>query len=301
MRILITGASGFLGYHLVKYLEKRKREITAVYRTRPVQYLAAVGESCDLAVPEQTQALLAKWQPTHIVHCAALTSTATCQREPEMALRDNFLATQNLVEAANKLFREKPFLLLVSTDLVFDGEKGDYSETDTPNPIMVYGRTKRAAEQAVELTYEGDWAIVRSALIYGTPTPFGKGSFLQWLLEDIQRGRCRLFADEFRSPIEVTELCWLIVAVLESGKTGYWHAGGAERLSRYEIGVLAAQAFGLPKNNIQVALLAEEKDLPAPRPKDVSMNITRARTHLGFNPRPLMHNLAELVQTYPWS
>jgi dTDP-4-dehydrorhamnose reductase len=299
---MVTGASGFLGYHLVSSLEKCGCEVMAVFRKSPITFEKATCTHCDLGDATQTRELLAKWQPSHIVHTAAVTSTATCEAQPEAALRDNFASTQNIIQAANEVFREKPFFVLISTDLVFDGKKGGYTENDQPNPIMVYGRTKRAAEQAVELSYEADWAIVRSALIYGSPTPLGRGGFLKWLLEDLRRGKCKLFTDEYRSPIAVNELCWLIVYLIKTHQTGLWHAGGAEKLSRYEIGVKVAEAFGLPASNIEPALLVEEQqNLPAPRPQDVSLDITKARTLLGFAPRALSENLADLAQSYPTS
>jgi len=294
MRIVVTGASGFLGYHLTRFLEAHEAEVCGLWRHCPVSFEKSLAEQADLADPAQVNSLLSRWSPTHIIHCAALTSTPVCEANPEVALRENFTATQNLVSAANEKLRGKPHFVFISTDLVFDGSKGFYREEDEPAPIMVYGKTKRAAEQAVELTYEGNWAIIRSALIYGLPTPAGRGSFLNWLLDGLRNGRCRLFTDEYRSPIAVDDLCWLIYEIIRGQHVGYWHAGGPQRLSRYEIGKLAAYAFGLPESNIEPASLASV-ELPAPRPPDVSLDITKARTQLGFNPAPMGEKLKTLV------
>jgi dTDP-4-dehydrorhamnose reductase len=298
VRVLVTGASGFLGYHLSRYLAGKGVETLALWRSQKPDFTDVPSHQLDLAEKEKVRALVVDWAPTHVVHCAALTSTSACEAHPDRAYRDNFLATECLLEVANEALRRPPFFVYVSTDLVFDGMKGFYRETDPPAPIMVYGRTKRAAEEAVELTYRGEWAIVRSALIYGLPTALGRGAFLAWLLDDLAAGTCRLFSDEYRSPIAVHELCWLVDQILDNTKVGYWHAGGPERLSRFEIGQIVARCFGFPADAVQPALLAEAL-LPAPRPRDVSLDISRARSELGFAPRSFEENIRDLARVYP--
>lgn len=300
MRVVVTGTSGFLGYHFTHWLETQGVEVVAIWRQQAPSFEQAIGEQLDLADAAEVLRALTKWNPTHIVHCAAMTSTAQCEADPDAAFRDNFTTTQNLVIAANEALRAKPFFLFVSTDLVFDGTKGFYREEDQPNPIMVYGKTKLAAEQAVELTYQGEWAIVRSALIYGVPTPLGRGSFLTWLLHGLTSGGCPLFTDEYRTPLAVSELCWLLHKVLKEQVSGIWHAAGPERLSRYEIGLRVAEIFGLPKESVKPTRLAEAV-LPAPRPADVSMDVTKARTLLGFSPKPLTENLKSLARIWDLS
>lgn len=297
MRVVVTGTSGFLGYHFTRWLETQGIEVVAIWRRQAPLFEQALAEQLDLAAPVQVQQALTKWNPTHIVHCAAMTSTAQCEAEPDAAFRDNFATTQNLVVAANEALRAKPFFLFISTDLVFDGTKGFYREEDQPNPIMVYGKTKLAAEQAVELTYQGDWAIVRSALIYGVPTPLGRGTFLTWLIHGLRSGECPLFTDEYRTPLAVSELCWLLNKVLMEKHVGIWHAAGPDRLSRYEIGLLVSEIFGLPAESVKPVSLAGAT-LPAPRPADVSMDITKARTLLGFSPAPLVENLKNLAKVW---
>ncbi len=298
MRVLVTGASGFLGYHLCQFLHEGGAEVIGTWRSRELEVSSFLVHHVDLADKEAVRELLTSSSPTHIVHSAALTSTSVCEAQPELAYRENFTATEVLVRVASEILRPPPFLLYVSTDLVFDGTRGNYKEEEAPNPIMVYGRTKRAAEEAVELTYAGPWAIVRSALIYGLPTPTGRGSFLAWLLDDLARGECRLFVDEYRCPIFVKELCWLITTILQGTHEGLWHAAGPDRLSRFEIGRIVAEAFNLPLSNLHAASL-KETVVPAPRPADVSLNIAKARRELGFAPKSFKENVAMLARIYP--
>ena len=296
MRVLVTGASGFLGYHLVRYFEEKEISVLGLWRTTEPVFEKAHTRQVDLTDTDQVQRTLLDWSPTHIIHCAALSSTAECEANPQKAFQANFSATQILVETAKLCMRQLPHFIFISTDLVFDGNKGYYSETDLPAPIMVYGKTKRAAEELVEMSYEGDWCIVRSALIYGVPAGTGKGGFLLWLLKDIARSSCTLFEDEFRSPVYMGELCWLIGKILSLGKTGIWHAGGRERLSRYEIGLAVARAFSLPVENVQRGSL-KNAVLAAPRPADVSLNISKACQELGYAPRTFTENL-ELLRSH---
>ncbi|MCX7624785.1 MAG: SDR family oxidoreductase [Candidatus Sumerlaeaceae bacterium] len=297
MRVVVTGASGYLGYHLTQYLGAQGIEVVGLWRREAPKFEHAIAEQVDLADSTQVHREIAKWNPTHIVHCAAMTSTAQCETDPQAAFRDNFATTQNLVTALNEALRARPFFLFVSTDLVFDGKKGLYKEEDQPNPLMVYGRTKLAAEQAVELTYQGEWAIVRSALIYGRTTSTGRATFLTWLVDGIKAGECRLFVDEYRSPIAITELCWFIHKVLKERAVGIWHAAGPDRISRYEIGLLVAQIFGLAQDAVKPVRLSETP-VCAPRPADVSMDIAKARSLLEFSPAPMAKNLQKLANQW---
>lgn len=291
MRVLVTGASGFVGYHVARHLEHGPHEILALWRTQAPVFGRVVTRQVDLLNPKAIEEIVRWWSPTHIVHCAALASTPVCEKEPERALHENFTATQNLLRAAMELGHEPPFFVYLSTDLVFDGTKGWYCETDVPHPIMVYGKTKRAAEEAVELSYQGEWAIVRSALVYGPPTPLGRGGFLRWLIRGLQAGACELFVDEYRSPVFAADLAQLIESVMITRRGGIWHAAGPERLSRFEIGQRVAEILGLTSAELRPASL-KEAHLEAPRPADVSLDISKARSELGFNPNTMNQNLA---------
>lgn len=206
--------------------------------------------------------------------------TSDCERDPEGAHASNVSATANLLQAA-QMQPAPPFFLHVSTDLVFDGTVGNYSENDPPNPIMVYGRTKLAAEQLVRESAV-PCAVVRSSLVFGPPGS-GRKSFLDWMIDGIREGKGVLFADEYRTPVYVDDLCMFLETACIRAATGTWHCAGPERLSRYEFGLRVAEAFALPAANVRKGYL-RDTPIAAPRPADVSLDISKARQYLGFRP-----------------
>jgi len=289
----VTGASGFLGYHICRYLLEHRIPVVGTWFKCPTQLRGGSWVRCDLTDERAVKALVKALSPTHIIHAAAEANTSRCQSNPVQACAANVYATHNVINAACTL-PHPPHFAYVSTDLVFDGTKGNYHEEDLPNPIMVYGQTKRIAETLV-LASPLATAVVRCALMYGSPTEIGRGSFLSWLLEGIRCGKMILFQDEFRTPVYVRDLAELLFVMMSAQAQGVWHAAGPERLSRYEFGLLVADVLGLPKSNLIPAALAEVP-LSAPRPKDVSLNIQKAAKEFGFTPRRAQDILPDLLR-----
>jgi dTDP-4-dehydrorhamnose reductase len=289
VRVLITGGSGFLGNHLTRLLET-EHEVMSTYRTRPVRFERAATLALDLSDVDQCSRLLGEFGPSHIVHAAAMTLTGECEKDPEQAWLSNVQSTQNLLKAAQAL-SNRPQFVFISTDLVFDGEQGGYQETDLMNPLQVYGRTKMQAEHLLD-PYRGLWTVIRSALIYG-PIDKTRPTFLNWMLDGIRNVTGALFDDEYRTPVYVRDLAAAIESACSVGAEGVFHCGGQERLSRYEFGLLVARAFGLPETNVRRGSSASVTT-GAPRPKDVSLDITKARHDLGYSPTPTMDALREV-------
>lgn len=280
MRILLTGGSGYLGWFLTRSLGLR-HSLAATSWNHPIGHTSAKAVNIDLRNAQACDDLMQNLQPEAIIHAAALSQTTECERSLQLAHECNVTATRNLVQSAERL-AHRPHFAFVSTDLVFDGEKGWYSEKDPPNPIMVYGKTKLEAEGVVS-RFSGPWTIVRSALIYGwlaCPRP----SFLTWMLRGIESASGTLFADEFRTPVFVDDLALALERVVTNRFTGTLHVAGPERLSRYDFGLRVARAFALPPENVRAGLLAEAT-VAAPRPRDVSLNIELLRSQLDLKPR----------------
>jgi dTDP-4-dehydrorhamnose reductase len=248
--------------------------------------------------------MVAQWRPTHIIHAAALTKTDECEQNPPTARAINVDGTRHLLESA---VEAGAHFTLVSTDLVFDGLRpgGRYpveteGSPDEPRPVMEYGRTKLAAERLVcgQMARGAAAAVVRSALIYG-PSGAPRPCFLEWLLRNIREAHGAAFTDEYRSPVYVGDLCWLLEIVAERQATGVWHASGPERLSRYEFALLAADAAGLPRANV-VGRRQSEVNLGAPRPPDVSLDITATCAAFGWRPLPCRDGLRMALGEKPW-
>ena len=238
----------------------------------------------DITNLDDVRRVLRQINPSHIIHTAALSQTGECETNPDKADLVNARGVRNLVEAASTLDQPLPYFLQISTDLVFDGTQGNYREHDPPKPLQEYGRSKYAGE--CEATkYAGPWAIVRSALIYGMRTP-EKGSFLQWMLRDIEAGTATLFTDEFRNPIWVEDLGRVLGSLAARSLEGFYHCAGGETLSRFGFGKRAAEVYGFSVTP-GMGKTRVEAGLAQMRPADVSLDSSKLTSILGYQPTPL--------------
>ncbi|MGH2678047.1 MAG: SDR family oxidoreductase [Actinomycetota bacterium] len=195
--------------------------------------------------------------PDVILHLAAMTSVDRCEEEPQRAGETNVLGSFNVAAAAR---RTGAVLLLLSTDYVFDGQKGAlYDEGDRPNPLSLYGWTKLAGERAAE-SVGPDLVIVRTAWVFGTGD-----DFLTSALRGLRGGQeIRGIADQVGSPTEVGALAERLLAVAASGLRGVVHLAGPEPITWHEVLVRARQLGDLP--GTVLAQKADELGRPAVRP-----------------------------------
>ena len=182
-------------------------------------------------------------------------------------------------------------LVFTSTDLVFDGERGNYAEDDKRNPIMLYGEHKSMAEDII-LENAPSAAICRMPLMFG---PVGKTgmSFIQGFIEKFKAGETlSLFYDELRSTLYVDDAANGLIWAAEH-VSGIMHLGGKEHLSRYDFGLLMAEAFGFSKGQIR-SMSNKDITMAAPRAADASMNCSMAFA-AGFNPKLVKERLHEMA------
>lgn len=272
-RILVTGGSGFLGWHLVKHLAKL-HDVSYTYATRRVQIPRCQGFSVNFLHPSSIEPCVREADPEIVIHAAALADTGECERAREKAMGVNVTGTEKLIRS---LPDSKPLFIYISTDLVFDGKHAPYSETAEPDPVNFYGKTKRMAEQAVQRLWKNH-VIVRPAILYGAPTSIGRGSFLQWMDQTLSRGEpLDLFADEYRTPVFVNDVVAAVTSLVERvGQHRIYHVGGPERLSRLEIGRRLAAVRGYDPSLLR-SITQAEADTGCPRPPDVSLDSARVQ------------------------
>jgi len=242
----------------------------------------------DLLSPASIEDALERARPDAVVHCAALADADRCEADSETARRVNADACAVLALACR---RHGQRLISVSTDLVFDGRRRFVSEADPAAPVLVYGRTKLAGEEAVLAEHPAS-AVVRVALLLGRGRA-ARPSASEAVVWSLRAGRAiRMFSDQYRTPIDPESVAHAILALLAGDARGRFHLGGPERLSRAALGLRTARALGLPASLIEPVTQAD-LPLPAPRPADVSLDSERARRELGWNPRPLDDALRE--------
>jgi len=232
--------------------------------------------------------LLDSARPEAVVHAAAIGRAGRCQERPDEAHRVNAVLPGTL----GRLCRERGLrLVALSTDLVFRGDRASAREDDAPGPVSVYGRTKLLGEEAV-LAACPSAAVARVALTLGRGHG-ARGTSTEFVLWALRKGDAvRLFTDEYRTPVDPESVADALVRLLERGGSGRFHLGGPERLSRHALGLRVARAFGLPDAGIIPSLQADHVG-PDPRAADVSLDSTRARRELGWEPKPIDEAIRE--------
>ena len=276
-RLLITGASGFLGWHLCDYASNAW-QVHGTYFTHPLKLPKAILHPVDLTNRSEVLKWLQHLQPDAVIHTAALSKPNRCEQEQELSFLTNVEATRTLAEFCGS--QHIP-LVFTSTEQVFDGESAPYRETSPPTPINVYGRHKVAAEQLIQALHP-EAVICRMPLMYGPPTPHGE-SFVQGFLRKLSAGDpLPLFVDEHRSPAYVEDAAQGLLLALKKG-SGILHLGGPERISRYEFGLLLTNIFNLNPGSIAPCYRADVP-MPAARPADLTTLNERANA-IGYCPQ----------------
>jgi dTDP-4-dehydrorhamnose reductase len=273
----VTGAGGLIGNCLVQTAPRLAPGWRVRGLTRP---------DLDLLDARAVRHRFEADAPGLVIHCAALTHTPTCQKEPRLARQLNVEVTARLAELAADI----PFIFF-STDLVFDGRSGNYDESAAVNPLSVYAETKVAAERIVLANPKH--IVIRTSLNGGT-SPTGDRGFNEQLRRAFQeRKQLSLFVDEFRRPIPAVETARAVWELAALNPPGLFHVAGGERLSRWQIGQLLAARWPQLQPRIEPASLATYQG--APRSPDTSMNCAKAQKLLSF-PLP---GLTEWLARHP--
>jgi dTDP-4-dehydrorhamnose reductase len=298
-RILVTGASGFLGSHIARHLAQHSHDVMGTFSKHEDRLHTALGGTAvkavglDLSKDNSMESVLGDLKPDIVVHAAALADLKSCQEKPDIAEKINVRATCILTRLCSD---QGARLIFLSTDQVFDGEKGDYNESHAPHPIHIYGQTKAKAEQAVLGMPRSAGTVVRVALTYGK-SPTGLRSSTEQILAWLERGeRPRLFVDEIRSPILAEDVASAVCEMVhQEVPLNLLHLAGPHALSRFEMGQSVAEAFGYEASLIQGVKQADLNLIP-PRPRDLSFNVSLARKTLAHPPRDFQQGLAWLTK-----
>jgi dTDP-4-dehydrorhamnose reductase len=262
--VWITGAAGLIGSELLK---------SAPARVPDYQVLGLTYSQLDLLDFAGVDSLFEREQPKLIIHCAAISRSTDSEGAPDLAKRVNVDATRHLVERAANI----PFIFF-STDLVFDGTKGNYVETDSVNPLSTYAQTKVAGEEVVRRNPRH--CILRISLTGGT-SPKGDRGFNEEIKNAWRQGKTlNLFTDEFRCPIAAPIVARAVWEIATKGAVGTFHLCGSEKLSRLQIGQLLAAKH--PELNPQIVAGSRKDYVGPPRPADTSMDCSKAQGLLSF-------------------
>jgi dTDP-4-dehydrorhamnose reductase len=264
MKIFITGGSGLLGSRLAEISQESGHDVISGYNHNAAKFGEPI--KLDLAQDSSICRAMAKARPEVIFHTAALTDVDRCEVDNDLACRINARATKLLAKEAKK---GGAFLIYVSTDYVFDGNKGMYKENDPTNPANFYGFSKLQGEQYAD-------CVARTCVVYGSRPASGKVNFALWAINKLQDGDAiKIVTDQYVSPTLNTNLARMILEAGEQKREGIFHLAGATMISRYEFACKIADAFGLEKSLIISTKMAEMR-WRAKRPGNSSLDVSRA-------------------------
>ncbi|NRD53164.1 SDR family oxidoreductase [Corallococcus exiguus] len=287
MRFLVTGANGLVGSRVCAQLTERGHEVVGLGRG-PRRTGGTHGYvEVDLTREQDVAAAIAQARPEAIIHPASMTEVDACEKDPDAAYAANVHATAAVARAAKLAGAH---LVHVSTDYVFDGDAGPYSEDALPNPRGVYALTKHMAEQAARVFAPG-CAIARTAVVYGWPAA-GRPNFGAWLVGALEKGQpVKLFEDQVVSPSFADSVAAMLVELGERRLGGVWNTCGGTVIDRVGFGRALCEVFGFDASLITPTRMADLK-LASPRPLRSGLKTDKVRTELKAQPLELAESLA---------
>ena len=294
MRILITGSNGLLGQKIVKICLKRGTEFLATSngKNRNQDCPTDKYQEMDITNQKRISEVFTEFQPTHIIHTAALTNVDYCELNPEECKEVNVLATQKLWEEAQKI---NAHFQLLSTDFIFDGLKGNYKETDEPSAVSIYGQSKVDAEQILLNSENKNWSIARTIIVYGTANNLSRTNIVLWSIDALTKGDpMKIIDDQFRMPTWADDLAWGCIEICNRNKTGIFHLCGPELMAVNEIVFRIAKHLGKSSDNVEI-ISSSTLNQPAKRPPRTGFDLTKSRTELGYNPKTLEETITILT------
>ncbi|MEI9958992.1 MAG: SDR family oxidoreductase [Ferruginibacter sp.] len=282
MKICITGVNGFLGNYFIEQLLKSGHQVIATNRGQSKVNFAHenfIYEEMDFTDAALVNAILQKHQPAYVIHSGAMSKPDDCEKNKPLADKINIDGTAIMLQAAKAIGAG---FLFMSTDFIFDGATGMYTETATTNPVNYYGETKVKAE-ALVTQYEHNWSIVRTVLVYGKPYN-KRNNILTIVREKLENGESYdVFNDQVRTPTYAQDLAKAIVSIIEKKATGIYNICGKDVLTPYDMAVATANYLQLDASLIK-KITAKDFVQPAKRPPITGLDISKAKNDLGYEP-----------------
>lgn len=293
MKILVTGASGLLGNKIISLASSQGHETLGTHNLHLPEE-PSKSRRINLVDRRAVKSLFSDFGPDVVIHTASMTDVDQCETDPPLAMKTNGELPGIIADTCNEL---GCFLVHVSTDYVFDGKHGNYSENAAPNPINIYGRSKLMGEREVSRRAR-TFCIARTSSIFGWGRAH-RSNFATWLCQKLRRmEKVSAVTDQYVSPTLNTDLASMLLEIAERRLNGLFHLSGATRISRYDFAVRLARTFSLNESLI-LPVKVESMNWKAKRPRDSSLNVSKAMETLNNKPVTIEESLKQFVLEAP--
>lgn len=289
-KIIVFGSNGLLGQSIVERFCSEFEVIGASRNSsnkslsKDIQY-----HQIDMTNRQEMDALLQAEKPDIIINAAAYTDVDGAEKDKELCWNTNVRAVENIIDAAS-LF--KPVIVQVSTDYVFDGQTGDYRESDPVNPQGTYARSKMAAENIL-ISSRLEYIIARTQVLYGYGNKV-KLNFATWVISRLSQSKSiKVVSDQKGNPTYVEDLSESLFRLLEKHEFGLYHISGSEAVTRYEFAKKIARVFDFDTELIE-RIHTEDLKQAAPRPMDSTFMIDKLINHINWIPGDIESGLQRL-------
>lgn len=297
MRILVTGSNGLLGQKLVDLLTN-KPEISLLATSRGENRLKRkqgyTYTSMDITNLENVLEVFNAFKPDAVIHGAAMTHVDQCELNPTDCQAMNVQGTANILAGCQKV---GAYLAFVSTDFIFDGTAGPYTEDATPNPLSVYGHSKLDAENLVKAS-NLSWSILRTVLVYGMADDLSRSNIILWAKDALENKKpIQVVDDQFRTPTLAEDLAQGCYLAVSKKALGVFNISGDQFVSIYELVERVAKHWSL---SMQAVTRVDSTTLaqPAKRPPITGFKVDKAKRELGFIPHTLEEGFDVVHQQY---
>lgn len=269
MRVLIIGASGFIGNLLLEEFSKA-HDVLGTFYNHPVDNLVHL----DVTDKSEVDDIVNSFKPDVILHPAASPNVEYCETHPEETRRVNVDGTANVVLTAKNIGAK---LFYFSSDYIFDGKNGPYSEEDKPNPINVYGEQKLASEKLIQEDLK-DYLIIRVTVVYGWERQ-GKNFVIRMIHTLKNNQTMKVPNDQVGTPTYVNNMCKAVRELVEKDKVGIYHVVGKDLMDRYSFAKVVTDVFSL-NSELLIPVSTRELGQKASRPLQAGLKIDKAQKEL---------------------
>lgn len=289
--ILITGSNGLLGQKLLRLLtDNNEYRVIATSRgeNRVSEIKGFEYRSLDICNEAEVLTLINEVKPNYIINTAAMTNVDQCEDDKEECWDLNVNAVKYLTKAAEQT---GAFLLHLSTDFIFDGLDGPYTEEGCePNPVSYYGESKLAAEQVL-VDSSVDWAIARTILVYGITEKMSRSNIILWVKNSLEEGKkLTIVDDQWRSPTLAEDLAMGCYLIIKNDAKGVFNISGKDVLTPYEMAMQTVEYFKLDASLIEKTDGSKFQQ-KAKRPAKTGFVIDKAVNEINYNPHSFMEGI----------